>query len=355
MMIRFKNGSTWQVVGSDNFNSLVGSPPAGIVFSEWSIANPAAWGYMRPILAENGGWALFIYTPRGKNHGYKTWQVSMKEPEWFGQVLPVSETKALPDAMVKNELREYISEYGDEQGKAFFEQEYECSFDAALLGAVYGHCMTKVDKEKRAGDHVEIANGTQVHTAWDLGYGDATVIVFFQILHGEIRVIDCYEASGVDVKHYCDVLKKKAYSYGNHYVPHDAANKLLAAGGRSIVQLAYQQGVHMKIVHATSMENSISALRLTLERCWFRLPECGRLMEALKQYQYEWDAGRQMFKHTPKHDWTSHFCDAMEIMARVWQVPKAENPPPKPIFLENMLAKDVFQLDSVEYEGYSRI
>ena len=68
MFIEFKNGSTFQVVGSDNIDSIVGTNPLGVVFSEYSLQDPQAWDYIRPILAENDGWAIFNFTPRGDNH-----------------------------------------------------------------------------------------------------------------------------------------------------------------------------------------------------------------------------------------------------------------------------------------------
>jgi hypothetical protein len=119
MMIKFKNGSTWQVIGSDNYNSLVGSPPAGVVFSEWALANPAAWGYLRPILAENGGWALFIYTPRGKNHGWSTFKSAQSEKDWFCEKLPVSQTKSLSLDILESEKRQLQKEHVMRRVKAF--------------------------------------------------------------------------------------------------------------------------------------------------------------------------------------------------------------------------------------------
>ena len=103
MKIEFINGSIWQVVGSDNYNSLIGANPVGIVFSEWSVAKPSAWDYMRPILAENGGWALFIYTPRGRNHGYDIYKVAKTNPAWFSQLLSVDDTKILHPQMIQDE------------------------------------------------------------------------------------------------------------------------------------------------------------------------------------------------------------------------------------------------------------
>ncbi len=126
MWIEFVTGSTWQVVGSDNFNSLVGSPPVGVVFSEWSLANPAAWAFIRPMLLENGGWAGFIYTPRGKNHAHRTHlsaQMSMKEGgPWFSQKLTVGETGVFTSEQLNEELKELVREYGESEGESFFQQ-----------------------------------------------------------------------------------------------------------------------------------------------------------------------------------------------------------------------------------------
>lgn len=370
MMIRFKSGSTWQVVGSDNFNSLVGSPPAGVVFSEWSLANPSAWGYLRPILAENNGWSWFIYTPRGKNHGYSTLKMAQTEPGWFAEVLGVDKTKVLPQTLLDAELREYVKEYGLEQGQAFFEQEYYCSFDAAILGAVYGAAMTRAEKAGRIKQGLYDPN-LPVHTAWDLGRTDSTVIIWWQIIKGEIRVIKCHDSNLRDPEFYCGILYGREieidsrnnatgritkwhfgnaipgyedcaqFKYGTHFVPHDAAIKLLQAGGRSIVEQFHDLGIRTRIVAATSDPNSHAAARATIEQTWFEAG-CDRLTEGLKQYHYIWDEERKVLSPKPDHDWTSHFADAFEIIGQVWRNPKLLEDEPKPKFLENMTADDVF-------------
>lgn len=145
MMIEFVNGSTWQLVGSDNFNSLVGSTPRGVVFSEWAIANPSAWAFVRPILLENGGWALFNYTPRGNNHGRTIYDAAVDDPKWFAEILPADKTEVFQDEQLKDEEQEYIREYGRELGRALFRQEYFCSFDAAVLGSYYALEMSEAD------------------------------------------------------------------------------------------------------------------------------------------------------------------------------------------------------------------
>lgn len=342
MFIRFINGSTWQVIGSDNYNSLVGSPPVGVVFSEWALAKPAAWAYLRPILAENGGWAIFITTPRGKNHAYKMLKMAQTSDGWLADIQSVEDTKAIPAAVLAQELKELQSEYGDEQGQSHYDQEYGCSFEASILGSVYGASIKKLDKEGRLRKAL-YDDTLPVHTAWDLGYDDATAIWFWQLAGKEVRLIDYYESNGQNIEHYCDIVKGKGYKlYGKNYVPHDAANKLLAAGGRSIVQQAYSHGVKMVVIPATSQQNGIEATRKVLETTYIDEELCAEGLEGLKQYQFEWDDDKKIFKSIPLHNWASHPADAFEIIGQVMRQQAKPEDKPKPRYFEDMTANEVF-------------
>ena len=188
MKIELLNGSIWQCVGSDNYNSLVGANPVGVVFSEYSIADPASWDFIRPILAENEGWALFIYTPRGRNHGLSLFETAQKADGWFVQKLGVSETKAIPISAVDAERAAGMDE-------DTVLQEFYCSFDAAVKGAYYASLLNQAENDKRIG-FVPHDASKPVYTAWDLGVGDATAIWFYQVQGGEVDVIDYYEVSG---------------------------------------------------------------------------------------------------------------------------------------------------------------
>ena len=123
MLIELVNGSIWQMAGSDNYDSLVGSNPVGVVFSEYSIANPLAWDYIRPILLENGGWGLFIYTPRGRTHGYKLFQMALKNDAWIAERLAYRDTGVLSEADIQSERDAGMSENK-------IAQEYGCDFEA---------------------------------------------------------------------------------------------------------------------------------------------------------------------------------------------------------------------------------
>jgi hypothetical protein len=319
MFIRFKNGSTWQVVGSDNFNSLVGSPPVGVVFSEYSIANPRSWGILRPILLENGGWALFIYTPRGKNHGHALLQSAKEGERWFSEVSPVSKTKAIPAEALAEELREMIRENGEEFGRSLYMQEWECSFEAAILGAFYGLDMVRAQETGRIGS-VPYQPQLPTYTAWDLGYRDDTAIWFYQMVRGEVHVIDFEARSGLNIADLAKIVIDKPYHYAKHYLPHDARAKTLSSGGKSIIeQLAEHLGLaNLTVVPEIGLQNGIQAVRMMLPNVWFDDANCADGLEALRQYQREYDDDKRAFRESPRHDWTSHPADAFRMLAVAW-------------------------------------
>jgi phage terminase large subunit len=335
MFIRFKNGSTWQVAGSDNFGALIGSSLAGIVFSEFALADPGAWDYLRPILVENNGWAFFITTPRGRNHASRLYEFAIsiagRADGWFGQKLTVDDTHALSAAQLDAERRELASVRGDKEAEAIIAQEYFCDFDAAIPGAYYGEHMANAEKEGRICS-VPYDPRFPVDTSWDLGIGDTNPIVFWQSSGpGRVHAIDFYEASGAGLDHYAKVLACRPYAYRRHYLPHDVEVSELGTGTTRLETL---RGLGIKAtVLATgrgAIDERINASRMLLPRVWFNtdplpLPAIGsaraespeqarnrmtRLLDALRQYRREWDEKRNVFKERPAHDWASHPADA---------------------------------------------
>lgn len=355
MKIDFKNGSTWQVVGSDNYDSLVGSTPIGVVFSEWSLANPLSWAFLRPILLENGGWSIFIYTSRGQNHGADLYNTARQDSEWYAERLTVDDTNIFTAKQLESERAELIGLYGDSVGDGIFRQEYYSSFDAAVMGSVYGEWIEKAEAEGRIRKNIYDPE-LPVWTAWDLGYDDSTVIVFYQIAIDGIRIIDCYSNSQQDVKHYCDVVKSKPYNYAPcHNVPHDAANKLLAAGGKSIVHQAWDEGIKMKVIPASSQANQIAALRKALPRMWFDQDRAKEVIKSLKNYRYKYDEVKRIFSHEPMHDQYSHAIDALEIVGLTNLAVINSPPTPKPRFLHEISADELFWGTESAKVGVNRI
>jgi len=328
MQIVFKNGATWQVVGADSFNRLVGATPAGVVFSEWALTNPAARAYLRPILAENNGWQVYITTPRGRNHALRSFNAAKESKNSFAELLTVDDTNVISKERLEEERKAYISEYGEDEGVGLFEQEYYCSWMAQLLGAFYGSQMKKAEEEGRI-CRVDYQPEVKVNTAFDLGYRDDTAIWFYQVIRGEIHVIDYHAVSGANIAEICATVTSKPYNYGKHYLPHDARAKTLAAQGKSIIeQMAEYLGINnLAIVPDLSVQDGIQAVRQMLPNTWFDAERCDEGMEALRQYQREYDEDKKAFRQTPRHDWCSHPADAMRMLAIVWRQEPAVKPP----------------------------
>lgn len=339
MMIQFHGGSTFQLVGSDNFNSLVGSPPVGLVFSEYALSNPSAWAYLMPILEENGGWAGFNSTPRGKNHFKNLCDFAAAEPGWFYEALSANKTGVFTAVQLDNILRQMQSTHGDDFGRALFEQEYYVSFDAAIPGSIWGDLLRRAEMQGRL-THVPFDPDFPVSTAWDLGRTDDTAIWFFQLIAGEINIIDYHASSLKEIEFYADVLRgkydsddtpavtalklrTKEYVYGTHWIPHDARPRRLGMGGKSILQQFMDQKVgRFVIVPNLDKQEGIQAARATLPRCHFDITNCEDGIEHLKSYHREWDEEKMMFLDNPVHDGSSHASDAFRYLSLVWKHPK---------------------------------
>jgi hypothetical protein len=314
MFIRFRNGSTWQVVGSDNYNSLVGAAPAGLVVSEWALADPAAWAYLSPILVENGGWALFLYTSRGKNHGHSLYQSARERPEWHVERQTVSDTKVFsPQALIEAKA-DMVALYGEEDGEALFDQEYNCSFDSAVIGSYYGRLLARLERDKRitACPHDP---STPVYTGWDLGIDDSTAVWFAQIVGREIRIIDHLEARNRALTDIAKEVLSRPYIFADHYLPHDVETREMTSAKTRKESL---EDVGLKPIRPGSklpLQDGINAVRNLLPRCVFDEKKCDKGLNALRQYRTEWDSKAKTPRKNPLHDWSSHSADAFRELA----------------------------------------
>lgn len=317
MFIRFKNGSTWQVIGSDRYNGLVGAGVAGVVFSEWALCNPSAWGYIRPMMEENDGWATFITTPRGRNHAKAMYDMAKDNPRWFAEISTIYDTGALSQAQLDESLKEYVALYGEDVGQAQFDQEYLCSFNAAILGAYFAREMMALRAEGRI-QEIDPVPGKPVHRAWDIGVRDDTSIWWFQVVNGRPLIFDCYTASGAGVDHYAEVVHAKPYAPGTDFVPHDAKVKEWGTG-RTRVETMEQLGLKPQLVPMATFLDGINAARLTLRKAVFH-PRCeDKGIAALEQYRREWDDEKKTFKATDVHDWTAHLSAAFRYLSLSWR------------------------------------
>lgn len=313
MLIRLKCGSTWQVIGSDNYDALVGTPPIGVVFSEWALSNPQAWSLIRPILAENGGWAMFITTPRGRNHAFRMHEMAQASDDWFAERLVATETGVFSEETLANELRELQAERGEEDGEAIYQQEYMTSFSAGLPGAYYAKIIDKLERDNRI-TAVPYNPQAQVHTAWDLGRNDATAIWFIQRHGTGWAIIDYLANTSVGIDWYVKELRAKPYNYGEHLLPHDGDSENLLG---SIKETVESMGLaNVRIVPRTkSVPNDINEVRQILPLCWFDKEKTEKGVDALRSYRRIWDEKLKAYRDTPLHDWASDPADAFRTFA----------------------------------------
>lgn len=312
MFIKFKNGSTWQVVGSDNFNSLIGSPPVGITYSEWAVADPRAHAFLRPILAENGGWALFIYTPRGYNHGYTTYEGARNNPKSFAEILTADQTLVIPADVLAEERRAYREEYGEYEGDALYRQEYECDFSAANIGAILGRYVEDADKQGRISDAIEYdPDGAPLEISADIGRRDAAAWWFWQPRVDGFAIVDYDEDSGLVADEWIERLKERIYRLDAKlktiWLPHDAKAKTFAAMHSPVEQFLLGFG-HDKvaIVPDSKREHRINAARKVMPRTYFNKTRCKKGLNGLRSWSYEYDSEKKVYSKEPRHDWASN-------------------------------------------------
>ena len=338
------NGAKVRLFGADNADAMRGLGFNGVYLDEYGDFKPSVWGnIVRPALSDRLGWAVFGGTPKGKNQFHDIYKVSQATPDWFLLRLPASVSKLLP----ATELKAASQQLSQDQ----YDQEYECSFDAAIMGAYYGQEMRQVDADGRIRD-LRFDADADVMTAWDLGYRDDTAIWFYQVVRNEIHVLDYYAVSGASIEEIAKVVIDKGYRYTRHYLPHDARAKTLASGGKSIVeQLAVHLGGMNKlsIVPEIGVQDGIQAVRMILPKCYFD-PICDEGLEALRQYQREYDEDKKAFRQTPRHDWTSHPSDAFRMMAVAYRENKADEPPPKGKTLQTITLDELWDFEQTHKE-----
>ena len=338
-------GSLFQLVGADNFHTLVGSPPVGLVFSEFARTDPGAWAYLMPILERNGGWVGFNSTPFGHNHYEKLLHYAQAEQakgeDWFAEVLKAPGLGVFNEAQLLRIKDQLIAVHGDEYGTALYLQEYESSFDVAIPGSIWGDCVKAAETSGRILDF-PLDPTAPTYCAYDLGRTDDTSIWWYQFAGREIRIIDQFASPGLDIcnadrpdKSVVHILLARrethGFPYAIHTLPHDARPRTQAAGGKSIYQQfldaakRYPELGQFRIGKRLDKQEHIQAARATFPFCTFHATRCAKGINSLKQYHREWDDEKKTFRDTPDHDWSSHDADAFMELATSWTIPKGQS------------------------------
>ena len=316
MSVELINGSIIQFIGTDDFDAARGTNCIGAVFSEFAHQDPRAWEVIEPILLENDGWAKFLYTPNGRNHGYHLWNFAKDDPEWFPMLRTINDTKREDGSPVIT-LEQIDSLRRRKVDEAFIQQEYYCSFDYGTAGAYYARIMNVAWQEKRI-KNIPHDTALPVHTAWDVGVDDATAIIFFQKLPGEYHIIDYYENTGEGIGHYAQILQKKqmenGYVYGNHYGPHDLKARVFAADGKPQIAVAREHGIVFQLVPRLDLQDGIETVRNLIPKCYFDRVKAATLVEHLENYSKSYSKMYNVWSSKPRDDEHIHGADAMRMM-----------------------------------------
>jgi hypothetical protein len=291
------------LLGADNPDNIRGIYLDHAVLDEYGDQHPQVWTQVvRPALSDRKGGALFIGTPKGANHFQDIYlKAKLDAKNWHRAIFKASETKVIdPEELESSRLT---------MAESDFEQEFECSFSAQLKGAYYGAQIRRAENEGRV-CKVPYDLNAEVHTYWDLGIGDTTVIWFAQMVGKEVHFIDYYEASGVGLEHYAALIKSKPYNYGEHLLPHDGGARELGTGVTRQETLRNMGITPIYVQKRHKLDDGINASRILINRSWFDVNKCERGITALKNYQRKWDEKNQIFSPKPLHDWSSHAADA---------------------------------------------
>ena len=312
--VTLMNGSTVGLFGADNADAVRGLGFDGMLCDEYGDYKPSVWGnVLRPTLSDRQGWAVFMGTPKGKNQFFDIYDMARSNPqEWFCLTLKASQSGILPESEI-SAVRAQLSE--DQ-----FLQEYECSFEAAILGAFYGTEMRELEERGRIRE-VAYDPSLPTFTAWDIGHSDDTSIWWYQVIANELRVIDFYSISGSGVEDVANFVANKPYHYEKHFLPHDAVAKTFASNGKSTIEqvIAILGFGNVGIVPKLSIQDGIQAVRATLPFCYFDSAKCKHGLEALRQYEREYDEDSKAFRITPKHNWASNPADAFRYLSLSWR------------------------------------
>jgi len=322
MKITLRSGAIWQLVGSDYYDSLVGSNPFGIVMSEAALSDPRAWSMFRPMLAGNGGWAAFISTPRGYNWFHDLIQLARSSDHWYHSHLGVKDTKHIPLSVLEDERREMPDE--------LYRQEYDCDFSAANVGAIFGRYVEQMEKEGRicaveTGDD----HHSEVIVTSDIGYRDKAAFVWWRRLRGGFEIFHYDDGSGMDAEEWIPRLRKQPRA-DIMLLPHDAKAKSFASKKSVIETFLLDRPwdkCDIRVNEQRKKADSINAGRLMLRRIRISNGEaCKPFLQALRSYSYEYDEETKTFKAEPRHDWSSHPADAYMEGAAKLELP---SPPPE--------------------------
>lgn len=344
LTIRYPTGSSITLFGADNPDSLRGMGLAGVVFDEYSQQPSNIFSeVVRPMLADSNGYAIWIGTPKGKNEFYRLYEQALDNTDWLALKLTVDDTEVISTKEIESAKK---SMSADE-----FQQEWYCSFNAALKGSIYGNELALLRSSGRV-KQIPHDTGQPVYTVWDLGVGAALAVGFFQSIKNEIRLIDYFQGKANEgLPDAIRTVRNKPYTYGRHFAPHDINTREIATG-KTRLEAAKNLGITFETVPNVPVADGIERAKMFFSRLWVDEANCREWLDAIAQYCREWDDAHGMFRDQPRHDWTSHAADVLRYSALVEMVEIKRN---RSTYIQPPYeSSDPFNSDSVKDYDHER-
>jgi len=322
MQIEFDNGSMWQLCGSDAYDRLVGSNPRGVVFSEWALCDPRAWDYIRPIIRENNGWAVFITTYRGRNHAYRMARRLRNNPNWFVDTRTIDDTTHSDGRRIIT-AEDIEAERAEGMSEALIQQEYYCNPVAAAEGSIYGK---ELEKLQAAGRATAIAHDSSkpVLASWSLNHDNEYTVIFWQRVGNESRVIGSKSFPFTALSDAFDyVAQNYPWRYiARHVVPADTPGEAIAFFEDRGFFVA--NAPETEVLTKATREHLATTWIDTAERPWDIGEENNAiLIDALNGYRFAKSTSRDEYTGRPANSWEKHYATAFEAFA-AWAGSSAE-------------------------------
>jgi len=329
------NGAQVRLYGADNPDRLRGIYLDGAILDEHADMRPRVWGeIIRPMLADRKGWAAFIGTPKGHNEFYRVWQMAENDPQWFRLMLRGSGSRLIDDGEL-DAMRRSMTE--DQ-----YAQEVECSFEAAIHGAILGRWMTRAEADGRIVDYD--IDDQAVEITSDIGYHDTAAWWFWQRKLGGYDLVDYDEDNGMDADDWAERLQSKPYTIAKIWLPHDARVKTFQSKHSSVERFIRCFGAdRVRVVPQTTIADRINAARHVIDRCRFHARNCSDGIEALKQWRFKLDEDRKELSREPEHDWASHPGDAFSYGAQVMREQEIVVPPAKGKTIHDITLDELYE------------
>lgn len=318
--IRGRNGTEFTFHGLkhniSNIKSIEGTDIAWI--EEAQTVSKRSWDVLIPTIRKEGSEIWVSFNPELDED--ETYQRFVKNPPTgaFVQKINWSDNPWFPSV-----LRQEKDDLKAKDTDAYL-NVWEGHCKLTLDGAVFAKEMRAATEQNRI-CRVPYDASKPVNTFWDLGRADKTAIWFAQMVGFEYRILDYYENSGFPIGHYLKVLQERPYVYGEHWLPHDAENELLASE-RTVAQQIRAHGHKVRITPKAAVATGIEAARTLFSTCWFDQDKCADGLQCLRYYQYEVDPDTKQFSKNPLHNWASHGADAFRYLAMSMREPKKSRP-----------------------------